>query len=225
MSKYQELTKRTVKSAIVASAIVGAFAIVYIGLSMYADRIAQQKTDAANLYNQDSGLVTTLRNQLDKSGEAQKRYAVLQADRNSQDFSGNIEGLKEFLRNSKTRYHFDKVNFKPQKEVASDKPELANFNYNIMLQPRVSVQFLAVSDVHVFSFLDDLRRSAPGLIRIDSLKLKRTAELSDATLVQMGTGSIPLLVDATVEFTWIHITPKDTKDSKNIVATSPAAPH
>ncbi len=230
MTQYQQLMKKTTRTAVIAATVLAVLGGIYGGLDYYAGNVAQQKTDAASHYEQDVALLTTLRNQLEKSGEAQKRYAALQADRTSLNFGGNMEDLKEYLRNAKTRYRFDRVNFKPTKEANSDKPELANFSYNVLVQQHISVQFLAISDTHVWSFLDDLRRSAPGLIRIESVKLKRNGDLTDATISQIPGGTTPLLVDTTVEFTWIHFTPKEAKDQKNNPAgaangaPSPATP-
>ncbi len=222
MTKYQRLTKKTVKAAVLAAVVLGIFGGIYGGLSYYADSVAQQKSEASSRYDQDVALLNTLHNQLEKSGEAQKRYAALQAERTSMDFAANIGAIKQYLSSAKSRYHFDHVSLKPAKEVPTDKPELANFSYNIMLQPHMTMQFLAPSDVHVFSFIDDLRRSAPGLIRIDSVKLKRVADMTEAVFGQMSAGMAPNLVDATVEFTWIHVTPKDTKDPN---ATAPGTAH
>jgi hypothetical protein len=75
----------------------------------------------------------------------------------------------------------------------------------------MKIDFQAVSDMHVFSFLEELRAAAPGLIRIDMVSLKRTADMLDASISQIASGSTPLLVDVKVEFTWIGIAPKEKK--------------
>lgn len=221
-NKQQLLTKRVVKVGVTAFVLVAVVGSLYGGLSYYADTLAQEKNEANGRLNQDQTLSTTLRNQLNKSGEAQKSYSALQEQRTSMEFASNLADLKDFLRASKSQFHFDKINFKPQKEALTDKPELQNFNYDIFVQPRMSLQLQAVSDVHLFSFVHALENSAPGLIRVDALKVKRLSDMSEAVISQMQTGAAPLLIDATIEFTWIRLATKSAKDQKTNTGTPPA---
>ncbi len=214
MNKYRQLTKRITKLA----AIIVATLLVCGGLlaaaSMHAQSSMEQKTSMESKFSQDNSLLGNLRTQLEKSGESQKRYAEIQLNRNSDDFTATIEDLREFLERSALQHGLNKANIKSSKEAASDKPELANFNYTVMLRQRYSISFKAVSDVHVYSFIDDLRRSAPGLVRIDKVEIKRDADLSEVFFSQIQTGTTPLLVDATIEFTWIRMVPKATEEKK-----------
>ena len=214
MNKYKELTGKITKMGIIAGAIAAVFVGIYVGVLMYADSVSAERKKNEDQYMQDRGLLADLRNQLNKSGEAEKRYLAIQADRTNPDFAATMDGpggLNDFLRDAKTRYHFDKLTIKPVKEVSSDKSELANFPFHVLLRPHLVIQFQAVSDVHVFSFMDDLRRAAPGFVRIDKVEIKRTADITDSTIMQMQGGASPLLVNATIEFTWIRITPKEAK--------------
>lgn len=214
MNKYKQLTSKLVRLGIIAAVIIAVFIGLYVGLSMYADSVSAERKKYENQYTQDRGLLADLRSQMAKSGEAEKRYLEIQADRSNPDFAATMDGpagLNDFLREAKTRYHLDKLTIKPVKEVVSDKSELANFPFNVLMRPHLVIQFLAVSDVHVFSFLDDLRRASPGFVRIDKVEIKRSADMTDAALTQMQGGASPLLVTATVEFTWIRIMPKDVK--------------
>ena len=214
MNKYKQLTTKVAKRGAVAAVIIAVFVGVYVGISMYADTVSAERKKTEDQYTQDRGLLADLRNQMNKSGEAEKRYISIQADRTNPDFSATMDGpggLNDFLRDAKTRYHFDKLTIKPVKEVPSDKSELVNFPFNVLLRPHLVIQFQAVSDVHVFSFMDDLRRAVPGFIRIDKMELKRTADMTEAAIAQLQSGASPILVNATIEFTWIRITPKDAK--------------
>jgi hypothetical protein len=214
MNKYKQLMARLMKVGIIAAAVVALFAGLYVGVSMYADSVSADRKKYENEYTRDRGLLADLRSQMDKSGEAEKRYLAIQADRTNPDLAATMDGpggLNEFLRDAKMRYHFDKLTIKPVKEVATDKSELVNFPFNILLRPHLIIQFSAVSDVHVFSFIDDLRRAAPGFVRIDRVEMKRNADITDAAITQMQSGQSPILVNATIEFTWIRITPKDVK--------------
>ena len=214
MNKYKQLMKKLTKTGILVGIIIAVFVALYVGVSMYADSISEERKKYENQYTQDRGLLADLTSQMNKSGEAEKRYLTIQADRTNPDFSATIDGpggLNDFLRDAKTRYHFDKLTIKPVKEAPSGKSELVNFPFNVLIRPHLVIQFQAVSDVHVFSFLDDLRRAAPGFVVINKMELKRTADMTDNAVTQMQGGATPILVNAMIEFTWIRLTPKESK--------------
>lgn len=228
MNKYKQLTTKIAKTGITVAIIIGGVAALYAGISMYAGSVGEERKKYENQYTQERGLLADLRSQMNKSGEAEKRYIAIQAERSNADLAATMDGpggLNDFLRDAKTRYHFDKLTIKPVKEVASDKPEFANLPFNVMLRPHLVIQFQAVSDVHVFSFVDDLRRVAPGFVRIHKVELKRTADINDSAVQQLQNGASPILVSALIEFTWIRITPKESKDAKAGAAVpTPGAP-
>ncbi|MFZ4541186.1 MAG: hypothetical protein ACOYNL_05155 [Rickettsiales bacterium] len=225
MNKQKQLSKKLVKLAITIAVAIAITGGLFVGATMYADDIAKQKSDAESAYTTDNTLLNNLRTQMDTSGEAEKRFTALQEDHLNQNFSVNLEGtdgLNEFLREAKEHYHFAKLSMKPVKEVPSDKPALANFAHSVLVRPRLTLQIQAASDTHIFSFMEDLRRNAPGLVRIDKLELKRSAEMTDDVVTRISGGATPLLVDAKIEFTWIRIVPKEKKDDK--AATAGGAP-
>jgi hypothetical protein len=211
MSKYKELAKKTVKTAIVSAISVAVMIAVYIGISIYAESVAKQKQEVESKLSADKGLRDSLDNQMNKSGVAEKRFAEIQVQRTTVNYEANLDVLADVLRGAKQLYRFANLKIKPAESRATDKPDLANFNYDITVRSRMRLDFQATSDVHVFSFLEDLRASAPGMVRIDMLSIKRTADLSDASISQISSGTTPLLVDVKLEFTWIGIAPKDKK--------------
>ena len=220
MNKYKQLTKKIAKTAIIAAIIVAGVGAIYFGISLYSDSVNKQRKEYEAKLNTDDALLANLNGQMAKSGEAEKRYISIQESRSNYDFSAELDGeggLKNFLTAAKTRYVFSenpKPTLKSVKPKLSDKPELSNLNYDIFLLPRMEFKFNAASDMHVFSFIDDLRRAAPGLIHIDKVELKRSGDMTPGIISQAQTGPMPTLVDATIEFTWIRIVPKDKKDVK-----------
>ena len=220
MNKYKNLTKLTAKTGVSAAIIVATCAAFYVGISMYAESVTKQKTEADNKVNADGDTLRNLKDQMNKSGEAEKRYALLQEKRETNLYSSTIDDFFLYLSQAKTRYQIGNLvrTGRPPKEVPSDKEDLKHFkNYDVMVRP-LKFQFNAVSDVHVFSFLEDIEASAPGLIRIDNLSLKRGLDLSEVSYTNFAGGTNPFLVDAKLEITWITVVAKEQKEGANATA-------
>ncbi len=220
MNKYKQLTKLAAKTGISAAILVAICGAFYVGVSMYAENVAKQKSEVEKTVNADSDTLRNLQDQMNKSGEAEKRYAALQEKRETQLYASSIDEFFRFLSQAKTRYLIENLvrTVKPPKETPSDKEELKHFkNYDVMVRP-LKFQFNAVSDVHVFSFLEDIQASAPGMIRIDSLTLKRVSDMSEVSYTNLTSGSNPLLVDAKLEITWITVVPKEQKEGAEATA-------
>jgi hypothetical protein len=225
MNKYKQLTKKTAKTGVGAAIVVGICAVFYVGLSMYAETVAKQKSDVESKVTTDQGLLGSLKDQMNKSGEAEKRYASLQENRTTQSYSSSLDQFFDFLRQAKGRYQLTQFNRigKPPKETVSDKPELAHFkSYDVMTRP-LKFQFNAVSDLHVFSFLDDIKASAPGMVRVDMLSIKRASDLNEVSFNNLATGASPLLVDAKLDITLITIVPKEQKEEGATPTAQPPA--
>ena len=215
MNKYRQLVQRTVKLAMVAFAIVGVVGAVFAGVSMYAADTEKQKTDAESKLNSDKSTLTTLREQLNKSGAAEKRYAEFMQGRNGDVFSGQRDDLSVWIRSARDRYRLKMGASNQGAEAKSERPELLNFPYDVTVRSQISMDLQAISDTHIYSFLDDMMRSAPGLVRIESITLKRIAEMTDASIENLRSGSsTPLLVDAKIEFSLIGLQPKPTEAGK-----------
>lgn len=219
MNKYKTLSKALTKKAAITLAVVAAVGAVYAGVSFYAGGAAKQKSDAETKFNQEQGLLNNLKNQIDQSGEAEKRYAALMEARTNDDFSANRDVLADWLRNAVSKFRLTDVKLTPASEVASTKPELANFSQAVSLRQGMKIEFKAISDLHVFSFIDAWTRAAPGLLRIELLKLKRNGDMRIDALNTIRHGGTPLLVEAEIQFTWIGLTPKT--DKTNAAAPTP----
>jgi hypothetical protein len=203
--KYKALTKKTTKNAIAALAIIALAGGVYAAVTMYSGRIEIMKTEYEGKLATDNSLLSSLKSQIETSGESEKRYAALQEIHINPSYEVNRDDLMEWLTNARDRYNFASANFTPAVAVKTDKPELASFNYDIMVYPRMKLDFSAPSDLHVFSFIDEMRRFAAGIVRIDKVQLTRKGDLEDTVIEQMKKGTVAALVEAKIEFTLIGV--------------------
>ncbi len=210
MSKYTDLRKTTLKTALMFAGAVLTTSLVYLGLSLVEGSVNEQKTSAESKFNADSGLLAALRDQMNKSGEAEKSYAAIQESRVSKSYETDLKTLRDYLSGARERFKLSDLKMKSVTSEISDKPELANFTHNIQVWNRFRITFKAVSDVHVFSFLEDFRSATPGFVRVDALEIKRVSDFTDQSLSAIRiSGAMPLNVEAKIEFSWIGLSPKN----------------
>lgn len=222
-NKYKQLHQKTAKLVIKGLCVVALFFALYVGIDFFAGDVEKQKAEAESKTSGEADLLRNLRSQMDKSGEAEKRFAAIQEFRTSADYSINKELLQAWLRSAVSRYHFNEPKMTLGTEVDSDKSDLANFNYSISIRPQVKLEFKAASDLHIFSFLEELRSASPGLIRVNSLQISRRGDIDDAVISQINNGITPILTEAKMELGWIGLSQKKEKGTKD-ASGAPAAP-
>jgi hypothetical protein len=212
MNKYKKLQKELIKKGLLTLAIVLAFAALFFVAGEFEDRKIKGKTDAEAALASDKTQETNLKNQLTQSSTAEKRFAEIQMGHENADYTANNEGIKAWLRNAKSAYRFSndfKLSITPEKP--SDKTELNGLAYDITMRPEMKIEFQAISDMHVFSFLKDFIKQAPGVVRIDAISLKRKGDMDNTAVSQLTAGQAVFMVDASIKFSWIGIAPKEAK--------------
>lgn len=210
MNKFKQLTKRIgIEAGVIFGILVVCFGIYTLTGSMVSSA-EQAKTEAESALSQDRGQLANLRAQLDRSGEAERRFIDIQLKRTTMDFSSSTDTIKSWASNAKARYRLaNNFRLSLPPEQPSDKPELSGLDYNITLRPGVTMELEAMSDTHVFSLVDDLQRSLPGLVRIKYVDVERKGELDGQSVAQMVGGMAPSLVASKIQFDWIGINPKE----------------
>lgn len=211
MNKLKILTKRLVRASMIGGALIAIGVGAYAGASMLSSDSEKQKQDVENKNRSDKSLVEDLKRQLANSDEADKRFMLLQEKRRTDNYAGGSDALIAYLKNEKLRYKFEPFNLsRLQKATLSDDPQLKNLtNYEVSTRP-LQFKITATSDLHVFSFINDLQADVSGILRIDGITFKRLADLSDATIVQLSNGGKLSAVEASIDLTWVTVAPKGT---------------
>ena len=226
MNKYQQLTKQIIKHAIKAGILLAIAGSVYAAASYYEEGTIKRKAAAEAKFAQDDALLTNFRGQMDKSGEAEKNFVQLQGTRNTQDFSESFDVFQNFLIKTKDRYRIS-AEIKLAKEEPTNKAELKNFVYDVLVRQNLELTVKAISDAHLFAFIHDLETNAPGLVRINKFELKRvaaTADLTDESINKLKIGTYPLLIEGTIDLTWIRLVPKAVKPTAADASAPKPAP-
>lgn len=225
MSKMLYLKKQvTRESGIIAGGVVIAFV-----LSMVTGGLAEDATNNMNMaqsrYNQAVSQLGMMRGQIAKSADAEKRYVEIMVGRDNEEFLNDTENLKNLLKTMKDQYRFsDSMRLTISSDAVSNKPDYTPLNYKVIVRDDMEVNLAAISDVHVFSFMQDMDRRLPGLLRIKNFRLTRKAVMNMDSLTQMSTGGKPELVDATLKFTWITLEDKNPPKTEEAGAAAAGTP-
>ena len=219
MNKQKTLEKKIVKLAVMGLLALLVFGGIYGGSVVASNAVTAMKLEAERRLSDETTRLNGLRTQMEKSGQAEKQYAELMAFRVNQEFSMNQEMLYAWLRSAATQFRLTSFKLTRATEEDSLKPELAQLNYRISLRAPVKLEFAAISDMHVFSFIEALRRSAPGFVVIEKIEFSRKSDLKPDLLTNLRNGGTPPLVDAKIDFIWVGVVAKPEPS-----LTTPASP-
>lgn len=206
MSKLKYLQKKLMmQAAVIFGAVAACGAILAVTASLET-AAAQRRTNAQNAINNDNAQIASMRAQLDKSGEAAKRFVKLEIAYPSGNFNADTDAMKNWLRNAKEFYRFsDRFKLTLAMESPAKNAALGGPNFTVLERDPMKLEFDAMSDIHVFSFLDDLLRHTPGFIRMRRFELTRKTDMDAASFQQMRAGVNPDFVSASLEFLWVGI--------------------
>jgi hypothetical protein len=102
------------------------------------------------------------------------------------DFKGlKISESRKILEELKVKYNFSKL------EVKLSKPELLKKEFKGKVvgveSSNIKISISAYLDVHLFQFIEELKRDFPGYIRINSYSFTLIKEIDEDFLEEMGT--------------------------------------
>jgi hypothetical protein len=210
MKKYDALKKKIIKDAVVAGAIIAGSLVFMMAISGVAESALQDRASSESSLGAAHGQLSSLKMQIEKSGSAEKRYAGIQIERTQENYTADTEAFKEQIRVLKEKYRLtDTLKLSLAPENKSTRPDFATGNYDVMQRDDTQLTFGAMSDVHVFSFIDEFMRSAPGIVRLTKLTLTRKMVMDSAAFTQMASGSVPEVVGVEMHFLWAGLVPKE----------------
>ena len=223
MNKLRHMIRQLSILAVTVGAIVAGAGVAWYVTGNMADSAADKKKQADTSLSQDTSQLNTVSAQLDRSGEAEKRFIDIEASRTGTDFTDNVDTMKAWMRDAKAHYRFAnnfKLSLPPEKPT--DKADLQGLDYDITQRTDATIDLEAISDLHIFSFLEAMQKSAPGIVRITEFTVERRGDIQPSTYAQLTGGMTPYLATARIKFNWVGINPKD-KGDKAAAAKPPAA--
>ncbi|MFO0110314.1 MAG: hypothetical protein ACK52W_07265, partial [Alphaproteobacteria bacterium] len=217
-NKLQRLKRVLIREGVVLAGVVFLLVIILFAVNYIQHGVLESRTEAESLLNQDRAQLALMQSQLAKTSEATRLFDTLNLVEQDQYFANNTEAFKESLRSLKTKFRLGNgMRLIITGVQVSQQADLQALNYKVLVREEMELVISAMSDLHVYSFLKQWLKEAPGIIRVNGLKLNRRAPMSLESLAQMKSGSVPELVDGAIRFTWI------TLENKTAPA-DPAAP-
>jgi hypothetical protein len=204
--------------------------LLMLGATHLAEGAGQSKTEAENALNQDRSQVALMQTQLAQTEGALARYAKMEMARGNINFDNSTENMKATLKKLKDQFRLsDSMRLTISPEKLSQQAALQALNYKVLVHEDMEIALGAMSDVHVYSFLTQFLREAPGLLRVTKLQVNRRASMSAEVLGQMAAGANPELVEGKIIFTWIALEDKnppnkETPPNAPEAAASPVSP-
>jgi hypothetical protein len=220
-NKLRRLRKIVQREAIILLGAVAITGTLMLGAQMLAEGAVMRKAEAQGALDQDRGQMQLMQTQIAQTGEALAKFAKLSATRTSERFDNDTEILKTTLRQLKDQFRLsDSMQLTISPEAISAQPSLQALNYKVVVREDMEIVIGAMSDMHVYSVLQEFLKVMPGLIRITHLQLDRRAPMSTDSLAQMRAGGVPELTGGRLNFTWITL---EDKNAANMPAPSAAS--
>lgn len=207
-----EKLKRTKKKTTIQSAIAGAVVAVLGGLYFLADSMA---TDSGFELAQAQGEVIGIASQI---AELERKHQIVKS---------SLLKYQEYNR------HLQNGDYAIGREIAFNNLKILNDRYRIMklmlgipndptsltdekfqkktLETKatdVNLTMSAFSDLHIFSFLSDMKGGLPGFFKYDEFSLQRDRRVTLDVLAEMSRGEKSSLVSCSLKGTWYGIFPK-----------------
>lgn len=207
-----EKLKRTKKKTTIQSAIAGAVVAVLGGIYFFADSLA---TDSSLELAQAQGEAIGIASQI---AELERKHQIVKS---------SLLKFQEYDR------HLKNGDYAISREIAFNNLKILNDRYRIMklmlgipndptsltdekfqkktLEAKateVNLTMSAYSDLHVFSFLNDMKTGLPGFFKYDEFSMQRERRVTLDMLAELSRGEKSSVVSCSLKGTWYGIFPK-----------------
>lgn len=222
MIKEKMLKKKLmIESGMLAAFLVFLGVIAFIGSSI----LESMQDDRNKLQSQNANLVTQntqIQERIKKASTSIELYQVLVKTNKQREFNINRETGRNIFTALRQKYHLNLTGNNAFGQIYELTDEQFKKKTAQVVASDADLSFESASDELVFQFLFELYRRLPGFMVIDSMQLSKKAEITNQTLVDIGAGKFPSLVDARIHFKWIGLKPN--APAKPADPNAPATP-
>jgi hypothetical protein len=206
----EAIQRDTVKEAVRALVLAGGALALYIGLSTWNASVQEENARLQSAYGQAQSEIALLRSKVESAGTSGKSFADLVQARGNANFEIDNSQVRDVLQTLVARY---RINFEGKLEYSAqqnfESPALQNLINKFIVRREAKINFTAITDQHVYSFLDELSRELPGIMRYSKLTIRRTSEADPSVIANLSGGNASYLVTADVTFDWYGIVAPD----------------
>lgn len=220
MQKLRRLKKKLVKEAGIFIGIIA----VLTGVTLFLqDEIGseeqQQNVLRSNIQSLDSQIAELER----KHGIVNSsiiEYNRLKARMGRGDFRIDRDQATDIFDTLRKKYRISNLSMTVTPKDVMRSTDLERPTAEVTVS-EASLEFDAMSDVHVFSFLHDAMQTLPGFLRVTRFKINRQRLITPDVYVSVSKGEVPRMVSAEVGLMWLGIDEKSKEITGEINAQNP----
>jgi hypothetical protein len=210
MIKYNKLKQKMIKEGAIAAGAIFILSGLAFGITSYEESVAADLLNANNNVNALSSQITDIERKKNIISTSIKEYKDLRARLDKNEFTLDPISAQEKLNNIRKEFQLNepKVEFKEEVELTS--PAYQDYPSITATFREVNLTFKALTDLHVYSFLNALKTEFPGLIKVNEVQIKRLNRI-DTNVIKgiVIAGQEPELIEANIKFLWIGLRLKD----------------
>lgn len=206
MRKIEKLKKRV----IVEASIAGGFVAAAIGVLVFAIHLTDTQKDALAQVKQMTRTelvkLEDFNKQIEKTGISSQVYEEVVGRKVNLNFILDRTALRNALGQLKEKYRLSHLAMEVTPSDKYTNKELEALSIEAQ-QMRVKLNLSAMSDTHIYSFMQDMQQSLPGFVKPVIVTIKRERKMDVDALSQMKAGNSPPMVSCVIEFMWYGFKP------------------
>lgn len=179
-------------------------ALLYLYLSPHNDDLAQRLNTLTAQVSGKRGDLEKLRGEYQIIEQQKAYFGTLQAsgffsDQNRAIARQRIDQIQKFTGVLAAKYNIGAAGIEKT-------PDADDAGYVVLNSP-ISIDIDALDDVDFYNFVYWIENSLPGEVSVSGIKLSRPAEVNEATLHQIGSGTATPLIHGTLKIDWRTMVP------------------
>ena len=202
MKKYNTLKKKLIKEGVIAAGVLAFLAGVMLLVgSLVTSLERDNRTADAN----KRSIVKKINKLEDKHQIVTSSISEFQELREREtegQFRIDRNEIQRILDDMRKRYRISNLSLSvgpiaPVRGETFDKETLITKN------TRLEISFGALSDVHAFSFMNDVLNNTPGFMKIVSFNIERERKISNDVYISVSRGEEPRMVSVNASIEWL----------------------
>ncbi len=207
MQKLKLLRKKIIKEGGIA---IGVIVALIAGMMFLGDAVTKEEQEQMMLRGNIGSLVQQISDLEAKHGVVTSsitEFRRLKGRQKRGDFTINRDQATDIFNTLRQKYRISNLSMTVTPKAEMSTPELLRPTAQMAFSEAV-LEFDAMSDVHVFSFIQDAAASLPGFLRISNFRIDRQRKITNEVYVSVSKGELPRMVSAKVTFMWFGIDEK-----------------
>lgn len=207
MKKYARLRKKLITEGGIAAAIIAALIATIIFIE---DNVTTEEQQQRVLKSNIQSLASQISNLEKKHGIVNKSMSEFRRLKDRQrrgDFKIDRDQATDIFNTLRRKYRISNLSMTITPKSTMINPELERPTAEITFS-EASLEFDAMSDIHVFSFIHDAEETLSGFLRITQFQIERQRKITPDVYISLSKGEEPRMISARVNFMWLGIDEK-----------------